>query len=526
MKSKIRDYKGEILDIINKLSEIQNTIDKDKKYSLELNNINDSLNKVRPSIMFYGVYNAGKSSLLNAIFGEEKAIVSDIPETDKVTYYKWKSFDLVDTPGINGPDKDYKIAKEELNKHDIIMFVIDDSDTFDSSIVAEEICNIIYANKPLILVLNNKQHSDKDIIENIREKLYDNIILASGNDRHIHEKYQFININAKKGFKGKIEDKNLLLESSNISVLESMITQELSKVSEILMLKTPITLALDLIEKLLYIIKDKINNSDEILILNLITKISKHKNNAILNAHSFIKIEIRRYKEIMYDNIVNGRDITDLQNDLSNKINNYINREYENFKIEFDKDIDSFIKEVNCNFKINININDEDTGYREKYKPTKIDSQYNNNFELEDLFEKLPMDKIPNITPLPTPIIIGVIKKFFSLFFNNSSSKDYDIEKLNYEIEMKNEEIRKQFNKKINALQELRTQINNYLYNFEQECLKISEENLIKLYDMKEESLNNFLDKLALDNKLYIEINAELENMKINISKIYNELEI
>ena len=142
--TKIRDIKGDVLTNYNELSRICNNLDNVQNYKLELTKTKRLLDKVNPSLMFYGVYNAGKSSLLNAIFGQVKASVADVPETHKVTYYRWNNFDLVDTPGINGPEKDFKISKQELQKHDIIMFVIDDSDSFDSMFVANEIVEIIH----------------------------------------------------------------------------------------------------------------------------------------------------------------------------------------------------------------------------------------------------------------------------------------------------------------------------------------------------------------------------------------------
>ena len=41
-------------------------------------------------VMLYGAYNAGKSTLINALIGQEKATVNDIPTTDTVDYYDWQ----------------------------------------------------------------------------------------------------------------------------------------------------------------------------------------------------------------------------------------------------------------------------------------------------------------------------------------------------------------------------------------------------------------------------------------------------
>ena len=38
-------------------------------------------------VMLYGAYNAGKSSLINALLSEELATVNDIPTTDSINAY-------------------------------------------------------------------------------------------------------------------------------------------------------------------------------------------------------------------------------------------------------------------------------------------------------------------------------------------------------------------------------------------------------------------------------------------------------
>ena len=116
MESRITDYKGRVIEQFNNVRQLSEKAEMYSEFEEDYNKIDAQLKKITPSLMFYGVYNAGKSSLLNAIFGELKASVADIPETHKVTYYKWKSFDLVDTPGVNGPEEDFKISKPELDK--------------------------------------------------------------------------------------------------------------------------------------------------------------------------------------------------------------------------------------------------------------------------------------------------------------------------------------------------------------------------------------------------------------------------
>lgn len=95
-------------------------------------------------------------------------------------------------------EEDYRLSRNELEKHDVILFVIDDSETFDNRIVTQEILKIIQMNKPLIIVLNNKQIADSDEgdemrAQQIRKKIFANLQREAENYgiEKIQSKYTF-----------------------------------------------------------------------------------------------------------------------------------------------------------------------------------------------------------------------------------------------------------------------------------------------------------------------------------------------
>ena len=106
--------------------------------------------------------NAGKSSLLNALLEEERAIISHIPGTTRDTIeesfvHDGVAFRLVDTAGLRktedpiekiGTDR----AKKILRQADLILLVVDLSNTndleFEKSFLSE------YSNLPVIVVYN------------------------------------------------------------------------------------------------------------------------------------------------------------------------------------------------------------------------------------------------------------------------------------------------------------------------------------------------------------------------------------
>ncbi len=89
-------------------------------------------------ICILGKPNAGKSSLVNALFGTEKVIVSDIPgttrdSTDTEIEYDDKKFTLIDTAGLKRPGK-IKVgiekfsalrALQSVERSDIVVLLID-----------------------------------------------------------------------------------------------------------------------------------------------------------------------------------------------------------------------------------------------------------------------------------------------------------------------------------------------------------------------------------------------------------------
>ncbi len=115
-----------------------------------------------------GKPNAGKSSILNLMLGEERAIVTDIEGTTRDTLeeninFNGLSLKIIDTAGIrNTEDKVEQIgvnkAKEIANQADLIIYVVDGSRKIDENDI--EIIRLI-KDKQFIVLLNK---SDMDMV--------------------------------------------------------------------------------------------------------------------------------------------------------------------------------------------------------------------------------------------------------------------------------------------------------------------------------------------------------------------------
>ena len=135
--------------------------------------LNDTPGSERKHIAFFGCRNAGKSSLLNAVTGQNFAIVSDVAGTTTDPVYK--SMELlpagpvvvIDTPGLDdvGELGELRIekAKGVLRKTDLAVLVIDTEKGFAPE--DAEILSLIEERKVPVIKVYNKSDiaSNKDI---------------------------------------------------------------------------------------------------------------------------------------------------------------------------------------------------------------------------------------------------------------------------------------------------------------------------------------------------------------------------
>lgn len=202
LSKKIKDIQGEILNL---MADIEASIDypeydieetTNKKINDTLNSIEEKLLKLKNSFengkilkegiktAIIGKPNVGKSSLLNLILGENRAIVSDIEGTTRDTieeYINIKGIPLkiVDTAGIRKTnDEVEKIGVERsinnISNAELIIALFDDSRTFDDQ--DQKILDLIEGKKTIILI--NKIDLGKNLIkENEKLKKFKNNII-------------------------------------------------------------------------------------------------------------------------------------------------------------------------------------------------------------------------------------------------------------------------------------------------------------------------------------------------------------
>lgn len=141
--------------------------------------------KKSPVIMLYGLYNAGKSTLINALCKKEIAPTGDVPTTAEIQTVPWEGYTLIDTPGIDAHTEHTAIAENEILQSDVILFVMDNADTFDNMAVYQAIVDILKKRKPLAIIINQKNVDDSEdpnisvpdqpSIQTVRKKVASNL---------------------------------------------------------------------------------------------------------------------------------------------------------------------------------------------------------------------------------------------------------------------------------------------------------------------------------------------------------------
>ncbi len=188
------------------------------------------LNFEKPKILVYGVYNGGKSTLVNALCGKEIAEVADRPMTYKTAEYDIGKYILVDSPGIDAPQEHEEIADSYINSCHVILFVISSKGGFESKVNYRKMLSIIEKNLPFIIVLNERgvptNEQEQHLIEmnDIKRKVIENLIKESGR-KDIGSKYDVIVLDARRAWKGVSENNPKFINASHISDLKNRIDQ-------------------------------------------------------------------------------------------------------------------------------------------------------------------------------------------------------------------------------------------------------------------------------------------------------------
>ena len=214
------DFSEEDVEFANR-EQLDNTLDEINNYcgilidSFRLNNvIKDGIN-----VIILGKPNVGKSTILNGLLNEEKAIISEIPGTtrdiieDTITI-GGNLVRFIDTAGLRKTSD--KIEKIGINKAlkkskdaSIILYIIDLNDTNIDSVESE--LKTKYLNNKNVIIVGNKSDLkvDDELINYFSSK--NHFIMSGINEKDIHKLNDVIS---------NFISKNLIREDSSIMINE------------------------------------------------------------------------------------------------------------------------------------------------------------------------------------------------------------------------------------------------------------------------------------------------------------------
>ena len=194
--------------------------------------LNDRVSAERIHIGFFGLRNAGKSSVVNAVTGQKLSLVSEVKGT--TTDPVQKAMELlplgpvviIDTPGIDDEGKlgEMRVmrAKQVLSKTDIAILTVDAARGMQDA--DRELCDLFSSRKITYIVVFNKS----DLLAEIPAAAENEIYVSAEHGTNIYELKEKIGALA-----GKLENKKSLvgdlIEPNDIVVLITPIDESAPK---------------------------------------------------------------------------------------------------------------------------------------------------------------------------------------------------------------------------------------------------------------------------------------------------------
>lgn len=309
--------------------------------------MNDKIDQLQPQIMVYGIYNAGKSSIINALVRREAATVADVPTTDKIDFYEWNGYKIADTPGVGAPIQHEQVTNEYLKQADVVLFVMSTQGSYEYAQNYNRMKDIIGAGKKVLIILNDKQgflSEDGGLaqLQAIECKIVENMksVGIENNISDITSKYVIVTVNASDA-KYALEYNNQdLWNLSRIPELEQYINVELRRANKFNVLGG---IVYNFEQEIHRIIEALTNESQDKVVNELNELLAEIRNYRITLRHNmkdYIRLQTSKMSKSLPEKIWANRENPDNvnavfvqeQENLVNMVLNHLESEFEDIR--------------------------------------------------------------------------------------------------------------------------------------------------------------------------------------------------
>lgn len=387
MKTTLIDYVSKISEEYEKLESnivpyASSLPDVEKHMNIIRNIYGEKVVKTKPQIMIYGIYNAGKSSIINSLIRENKAKVADVPTTDKVEYFKWNGYEIADTPGVGAPIEHEEVTNEQLRKADIVLFVMATGGSFEYRQNYKRMKDIIDAGKIVIIIINDKANrmNDEKALAEIRSKIVQNMKQV-GIDyaiENINDKYKIVMVNARFALQALQINNEELFKYSHMPELERVIELELKNTSSFVVLKNAVT-EMEREIKAIITEMEKAEDYTEMQDLNdMLDVIRNQRKNLRAEMKSYIDTKTKQMGAVLANDIwVIKEDEKKIKELVETRVNTVINQVQRKMELEYSEIIELVGEEAK---KLIGKLQDIEIGkFDHQIKVTKTDSVDNNS---------------------------------------------------------------------------------------------------------------------------------------------------
>jgi small GTP-binding protein len=187
--------------------------------------------KLRFALM--GQYNAGKSTLVNALLGQAVAATGDVPTTRQSHTYEFRDFHIFDLPGSEARVAEQQEADRALRDVHLVLYVVSSQTGLDYESFWNDLQNLIESGHPWVIAVNDKQpHLDKaserrfrdELLARFRQRARELLRLTDWGGRLFW-------VNGDRALRARLADppKRRLEETSGIVPLENQLVELLSQ---------------------------------------------------------------------------------------------------------------------------------------------------------------------------------------------------------------------------------------------------------------------------------------------------------